>query len=93
MYTRNIVSFRHIIVNILHKYDNKDNSNNNNLYIIRMISRFYLSPDFPSRQHVVIPDFSCFIFCRNILRSANPFNEINKLPPYKTFILICWTQN
>jgi len=81
IYTRNIVSFRHIIVNILHKDDNEDddnnNNNNNNLYIIKISSTFYLSPNFPSRKNVIIPDFSCLIICHNILHSVNPFNEIN----------------
>jgi len=64
MYARNTVSFRYIIVSILHKGDNKDddddddndnddddnnNNNNNNLYIIKMSSTFYLTPNFPSR--------------------------------------------
>ena len=80
IYTRNIVSFRHIIVNTLHEDDNKDNNNNNNLYIINMSATFYLSPNFPGRQHVIIPDFSCLTICHNVLRSANPFNEINITP-------------
>jgi hypothetical protein len=32
VYPRNIVCFRYIIVNTLHKGDNKDNNNNNNNY-------------------------------------------------------------
>jgi len=46
IYPRNMVCFRYIIVNILHKGDNKDNNNNNNNSFTKTLCTFTYRTDF-----------------------------------------------
>ena len=46
LYCRNVVCFRYIFLNSLHKDDNRDNNNNNNNNLMTLILSLFVDPDF-----------------------------------------------